>query len=284
MAALVKGFGGSHTSSLSPKKGQIFNMPKLSQSLRPATSDPNRNFRDQYFIDRTINNLNPMNDQAYRFQLNVEGSSVYGYNPENFDSPYYPNNPKPHLLQNTKKLGSMQNNGLNLTNSKILIGGSDHSFDSEKITVKSPKRNITLNRAGPLKLILAENKEILYNQNGVGVDVLTSYKKSTQSKVNRVLNRSPTNSNNYRKSLWSSRDQVDLSQPKADIFRDAVFRFPTMDDRASRVIPNGRRFKKDGYVCGDGANSQGANSVEIKVLASKSGKNGFLMNAMRIVQ
>jgi hypothetical protein len=284
MAALVKGFGGSHASSLSPKNRKIFNMPKLSQSLRPATSDPNRNFRDQYSIDRTINNLNPMHDQAYRFQLNTEGSSIYGYNPENYDSSYYPNNPKPHLLQNKKKLGSMKNNGLNLTNSKILIGGSDHSFDSGKITIKNPKKNITLNRAGPLKLILAENKEILYNENGVGVDVLTSYKKSTQSKVNRVLNRSPTNSNNFRKSLWSCKDQVDLSQPKADIFRDAVFHFPTMDDRASRVTPKGRRFRKDGYVCGDRAYSQEANSVEIKVLASKSGKNGFLVNAMSIVQ
>jgi hypothetical protein len=277
MAALVKGFGGSHVSSLSPKNGQIFNMPKLSQSLRPATSDPNRNFRDQYFIDRTVNSLNPMHDQAYRFQSNPERSFIHGYNPDNFDCPYKHNNPKPHLLQHSKKLGSMQNNGLNLTNSKILIGGSDHSFDSQKITAKIPKKNITLNRAGPLKLILADNKEILYNQIGVGVDVLTSYKKSTQSKVNRVLNRSPTNSYNFRKSLWSSRDQVDLSQPKADIFRDSVFHFPTMDDRASRVIPKGRRFRTDGFVCGD-ANEQRANSVEIKILASESGRNGFVMN------
>jgi hypothetical protein len=71
---------------------------------------------------------------------------------------------------------------------------------------------------------------------------------------------------------------VDLSQPKADIFRDSVFHFPTMDDRASRVNPKGRRFKTDGFVCGD-ANEQDANSVEIKVLASECVRNGFVMNA-----
>lgn len=284
MAALMKGFGGMHAWSLSPKNGQDFNMPKLSQSLRPATSDLKRNLRDQYFIDPTVNNLDPMHDQAYRFQLNVEGSSIYGYNPDNFSSPNHLSNPKPYLLQNGKKLCLHRNKGLSLNNSKISIGGSDLDLDSSKITNKSPKKNITLNRAGPLKLILAHNKEILYNQPGVGVDVLTSYKKSAQSKVNRVLNRSPKNSDNYRKSLWSSRDQVDLSQPKADIFRDSVFHFPTTNDRASRVIAKGRNFRKDRSCCGDSNNSQAANSVEIKLIASKSGKEGFLMNAIGILE
>ena len=153
MAKVVNEFPQTYTTSLL-RRSKISQAKKCIEAIQPTPSDTKKNFHDHYFIDPTVNYFHSTPGQAYKFALNIEGSSLSTQNPKDLNSSNTINK-KSILLENTKNLGSYQNNGSKLDSPKILIGGGDLGFDSGKLPSKIPSRNSKLARNGALKMILA---------------------------------------------------------------------------------------------------------------------------------